>query len=69
MSRGSLLLAALVLLRLWGLVLARNACADNPHDEGVVKAAKTPASPLDTPAGMRWIQGQPSHWRSLLLQR
>jgi hypothetical protein len=69
MSKRHFLLAALALLGLWGLVLARNASADNRRDDIPAPEVKTPAAALETPAGQRWLEGQPTHWRSLLLQR
>ena len=73
MSKRYLILAFLFLLALSGLALARSACADNPsnqgRDEAAGKAERAPTHPLATPAGMRWLQGQPTHWRSLLLHR
>jgi hypothetical protein len=69
MSKRYLVLAAFVLLGLSGLALARSVASDPEQrpDQTAVQGNPAAASPLATPAGMRWLQGQPTHWRALLL--
>jgi hypothetical protein len=69
MSKRYLVLAALFLLGVSGLAVARSACSESSPNQTGAKTGKAGAPPLATPAGIRWLQGQPSHWRALLLHR
>jgi hypothetical protein len=68
MSKRYLLLTGLVLLGVSGLALARSAASDPRQDQTGANANQAPVDPLTTPAGIRWLQGQPTHWRAVLLR-
>jgi len=69
MTRTHWLLGALFVVVLSGAAVARSAwltsssCPAQPSDP--VEAS----DPLDSPAALRYRQGQPHHWRTCLLQR
>jgi hypothetical protein len=64
MKRRGLLIVATLTLLLTGVVLAR-AAASRRGDEGSVRGRH----PFSGEIAIRYRQGQPTHWRSCLLQR
>jgi hypothetical protein len=64
---------AVVVLTLLLLVHSR-ASAARPHHPGSHRghrgiSASRVSDALNSPAGRRWLTGQPTHWHAVLLQR
>jgi hypothetical protein len=69
-SRGLILTSLFAIILVVGLAVpAVRSGLPNHSPESKIRSSAEAEDPLTSAAGRRWCSGQPTHWRTLLLQR